>query len=250
MKYLRNLQLLSLIFISSLFLGTQAHSADLGSLKDDPVAYTPAFSWTGAYVGLHAGFGVGDTQGNINDIPIDLSSDYDVNGALYGGQIGYNWQTGNLVLGIAGSLSGSEIDGTDGTCQDFIIITADCERELNWLATLTGKIGFASGRTMIYAMGGIAWGEIETNVDVNVVLPPIIVGTVATINGEETHTGWVAGLGIQHALTKNLIIGIEYAHIDLGDEDQNLSINGTPLGLSSDVEMEIDTINLSVNWKF
>ncbi len=247
MKYLRKLHIVSIVFLSSLLFSIQSNATDL-SIKDD---VSSGYSWTGAYVGFHAGFGVGDTDGVINELFVpgvfELTSDYEVNGALYGGQIGYNWQNGNLVFGINASYSGSEIDGAQNTCESvLVIITADCDRELEWLATVTGRIGYASGRTMVYAHGGVAWGEIDTNIDVNF----IGLGPIATLSGSETHTGYVVGLGLQHALSDNLVVGIEYSHIDLGDENHGLSAAGGPTGLSSNVEMEIDSINMTVNWKF
>ena len=60
------------------------------------------FSWTGLYVGGHAGLVTGDTQGSVPP----FTTDYPVNGALYGGQIGYNWQHGRMVYGVEGSFSG------------------------------------------------------------------------------------------------------------------------------------------------
>ena len=60
------------------------------------------FSWTGLYVGGHAGLVTGDTQGSVPP----FTTDYPVNGALYGGQIGYNWQHGLMVYGVEGSFSG------------------------------------------------------------------------------------------------------------------------------------------------
>lgn len=246
MKFVRNLQIAMVIILSGLFVGSQAKATDLLSVKDDVAS--PVFSWTGAYIGLHASFGVGDTEGHINDLPpgLDLSSDYEMNGALYGGQIGYNWQNGNFVFGVNASISGSEIDGAQNTCEFVLIVTADCERDVEWLATLTGRLGIAAGRSLFYVHGGVAWADVETDIDINI----LGFGPVARASGDESHTGWVAGLGFQHALTNNLTIGIEYSHIDLGDEDHDLSINGTPIGLSSNVDVVIDSINLSVNWKF
>src|SRR6185295_6813593 len=61
--------------------------------------YDRPFSWTGLYVGGHAGVATGNTQGDPG-LGGPLSTDYSVNGALYGGQVGFNWQTGLVVLGV------------------------------------------------------------------------------------------------------------------------------------------------------
>src|SRR2546423_8755994 len=63
------------------------------------------FSWTGFYVGGHAGLATGDTQGDPGLGGGLFTTDYIVNGALYGGQGGYNFQHGLYVIGVEGSLS-------------------------------------------------------------------------------------------------------------------------------------------------
>ena len=128
-------------------MSTTAYAADLsgGSLKDAPAAYdAPATIWAGLYVGGSVGFGVGDTTGKLKhdrkdreeeDYPSTVemafeggdyegpdysslfSSDYDVNGAIYGVHVGYNFQSGNLVYGVELGINGTDIDGS---------ILADC----------------------------------------------------------------------------------------------------------------------------
>ena len=207
---------------------------DYGSIKDAPPAY--AFSWTGLYVGGHAGLMTGNTQGTPDlgdpDANQFFATDYDMNGGLFGGHVGYNYQVGSAVLGIEGSFSGSTAQG-DGSSGIFLT----SERELNWLATVTGRIGYAMGRSLVYAKGGVAWGELQTDVKL---------GGFNIMSGEETHVGWTAGLGVEHALTDHVTVRIEYAHIDLGSEDHSL----TPVGINSEVEAEFDTLSLGVSYKF
>lgn len=216
-----------------------ASAADLwgpryeGSIKDAPPAY--AFTWTGIYVGAHAGLMTGNTQGtpDLGDPVADrfFSTDYDMNGGLFGGHIGYNYQVGSAVLGIEGSFSGSTAEG-DG--QSGIFLTS--QRELDWLATVTGRIGYAMGRSLVYAKGGVAWGELQTDVSF---------GGINILSGSETHVGWTAGLGVEHALTDHVTVRLEYAHIDFGSEDHTLAP-----GLNTEVEAEFDTLSLGVSYKF
>ncbi len=227
-----------------------AGAADLwgpnyGSIKDAPPPVY-AFTWTGFYVGGHAGLMTGNTEGTPDfkcggDPDCRLaerifSTDYDMNGAFYGGQIGYNYQFGAAVVGIEGSFSGSSAEG-DGPAGPLLITS---KRELDWLATVTGRIGYAMGRSLVYAKGGVAWGELQTDVRF---------GGLTVLSGDETHVGWTAGLGVEHALTDRVTVRIEYAHIDLGSEDHTLKFGGDPV-LKSEVEAEFDTLSLGVNYKF
>ena len=211
-----------------------ASAADLwgpryeGSIKDAPPAY--AFTWTGVYVGAHAGLMTGNTQSCLEDckgFAQIFATDYDMNGGLFGGHIGYNHQFGSAVLGIEASYSGSTAQG-DGPSAWLT-----SHRQLDWLA-----IGYAMGRSMVYAMGGVVWGELQTDVGLG--------GGNIFLSGDETHVGWTAGLGVEHALTDRVTVRLEYAHIDLGSEDHTLK----PSPLKTDVEAEFDTLSLGVSYKF
>lgn len=220
---------------------------DYGSIKDAPYA----FSWTGAYVGAHAGLMTGNTQGgpdlNCGGAPLcqfiqgALSTDYDMNGALFGGHIGYNYQSGSAVIGIEASYSGSNAQGDGSLLLGFL----NSRRELDWLATVTGRLGYAMGQSLIYVKGGVAWGDLQTDVTL---------GTVNILSGGETHVGWTAGLGFEHALTNNVTVRIEYAHIDLDTEGHALRLNPAiaPIGVigTTQVEAEFDTLTLGVSYKF
>ena len=241
-------------------MSTTAYAADLpggGSLKDAPAAYdAPAAIWAGLYVGGSAGFGVGDTSGKLKfnrrdeedyetvkrlsfdgegeggfDFASLFSSDYDVNGAIYGVHVGYNFQRDNLVFGAELGLNGTDIDGSD-SC----VIVFKCERALDWYATAVARLGYASGKTLFYGFGGVAWGEVQTDIS--------LLGVIPIASGEETHVGWVAGLGIEHAMSDRFSVRVEYSHVDLGEEDHSLGE-----GLTSEVDLSFDAIKVGASYK-
>jgi outer membrane immunogenic protein len=189
------------------------------------------FSWTGFYVGGHAGLVTGDTQGSVPP----FTTDYPVNGALYGGQIGYNWQHGLMVYGVEGSLSSSTVEGSTACVGGLT-----CSRDLDWLASVTGRVGYAMGRTLLYGMGGVAWSDVHTHVGI---------GSVPFLSGNATHTGWIAGFGFEYALSSHVSTRIEYAHIDLGSETHNLAFVGGGPTIADKVDLKLDTIRLGVNIK-
>ena len=187
MKKIRAI-LASLAMGSAAVLSATAVNADgysRNSVKDAP----QYFSWTGFYLGGHAGLVTGNTTGDPG-LGGPLSTDYSLNGALYGGQIGYNWQTGSTVLGVEGSFSGANIQGTT-SC----VAILECKRDIDWLATVVGRAGIAMDRSLLYAMAGVAWADVSTNVS--------IVG-IPLLSGSETHVGWVAGFGFEHAFTNRV----------------------------------------------
>src|SRR5690606_34623970 len=81
-----------------------ASAADLGgpyeyegSIKDGPIAAAP-FSWTGFYIGANAGYGWGEI------------ADHEPDGWFGGGQIGFNYQVGSMVLGLEADIQGADMN--------------------------------------------------------------------------------------------------------------------------------------------
>jgi outer membrane immunogenic protein len=206
----------------------RASAADLGgSLKDDR-ALDAGPRWQGFYAGIHAGLATGDVDSTSLAFPASV----DVSGGLFGGQLGYNWQKGTTVYGLEASLSGSSVEGSSAC---GVVFT--CSREVNWLATVTGKAGWTMGRSLLYGFGGVAWADMTAS------------GSILgfTISGSETHVGWTAGFGLEHALSNRISFKIEYAHVDLGDATHELSGGGPAIAVN--VNANLDVIRLGVNYK-
>jgi outer membrane immunogenic protein len=75
-----------------------ASAADLPQQRMMPAKaplYEPQFSWTGFYIGINGGGGFGRSDFSA---PFPTGS-FNTSGGLVGGTLGYNYQTGNIVLG-------------------------------------------------------------------------------------------------------------------------------------------------------
>jgi outer membrane immunogenic protein len=211
-----------------------ANAADLGryeggSLKDGPVYTLPA-TWTGLYIGANAGYSWGNSDWSWPAYGTHTSPDFD--GGLFGGQIGYNYQMGNLVLGAEVSLSGSNASG-DAKCPGAPYV---CQTELNWLLIAGPRLGLAVDKTLFYATGGYARGSLHTNVS------PAFTG----YDQDTTHNGWALGGGIEYQLTPNLILGAEYMHVDLSSEH----INNPIADEAHNVDANMDIVRARLNYKF
>src|SRR5215831_15362648 len=104
--------------------------------KAPPTMFLP-FTWTGAYAGAQGGFGW-TTSGGL-----------DAKGGFGGGQIGYNFQTGTIVLGIEGDIAGGDISQTvNGTTVAGIPFTTAFTNDT--LASLRGRAGIAYNTWMFY----------------------------------------------------------------------------------------------------
>lgn len=172
------------------------------SIKDGP--YERPFSWTGFYVGGHIGGGWTSGSNIIGDpLPspvaygfVQKSIDTDGRGAVGGGQIGYNWQVApTVVLGLEADFSWSGVRGS-GRVGPIESIPpgasyvpgsfATASQDVDWLGSIRGRLGYASGRSLVYATGGVAWAHVKYAADEVFLTGVSNPGSLST-----TKTGWV-----------------------------------------------------------
>jgi len=174
-----------------------------------PVPYT----WTGFYVGLNAGANWQTWHGSANytyegtNYPFYNASDTSV-GFIGGGQIGYNWQSGNYVFGVEADISGL----TGGSSVD-ISSGKSASSSIKWLSTVRGRVGtLIDPQDLIYVTGGVAFAEVKTSYH-----PPAFYGNFAK-SQTSTRTGWTAGLGAEHMLSDpHWTVGVEFLYVDFGN---------------------------------
>jgi outer membrane immunogenic protein len=230
-----------LAVVAGAFLSQAALAADLGGaprrgVKDEPYrAPAPRFSWTGLYIGTHVGYGWSDVDWQF-DLAPGVSTSHSGSGALLGGQVGYNIQSGQFVFGAEADLSGAWIDG--GTACPNPAFT--CDHSFNWLASLRGRIGAAinGNRTLLYATAGGAWADVDYTA---------ASGAVFGTGFSETHFGYVVGAGVEHMLTPNLTARVEYLYY--GFDDAVAPAGALGAGPAA-VDLTTQTVRFGLNFKF
>jgi outer membrane immunogenic protein len=120
---------------------------------------------------------------------------------------------------------GTGIPGTPGTpgTPGIPAVTAVIayQNKLPWFGTFRGRIGFAPAeRWLVYATGGLAYGDVSTSETLNVN------GTSVFLNSTAFRLGWTAGAGIERAIANGWIVKFEYLYIDFG------SVTDTLLGIA------------------
>jgi outer membrane immunogenic protein len=203
-----------------------AAAAELGRppVKAPPLVVASP-SWAGFYIGGQVGLG-GDSVRWQNLGPSAAFSPpgavtRDRNGGVIGGgQIGYNFQAGNIVLGIEGSLSAASFDGS--FTSPYAPATATWSDRATWLGTVTGRVGYAMGDWLPYVKGGLATAKLDTRIQ--------DVGIGGFSSGSSQHTGWTAGGGVEYRLSPKWSLGLEYLYSDLGRSND---ISGPQTSLAS-----------------
>ena len=194
-----------------------------------PVAY---YDWSGAYIGFNAGgvwydqerrfrnnllvggFGPG-SLGNFR------TNDSD---GIYGFHAGAQWQWGAWVLGAEAALSGCfrECRSTTGILTGPPLFTANtfAEHKITNLFTVGPRLGYAWDRLMIFATGG--WASANLKGTYCSTITGICGPAFTAANGQSRNNGWYAGGGIDYMVHSgtlvDLILGLEYQHLDLGSK--------------------------------
>jgi len=211
--------------------GHPAAAADVGTMpfKAPVLAPTPVQNWTGLYVGANAGYSWGrtDVDYTLGGVPTG-STTLEPNSFLGGGQIGYNWQLGSLVLGVEGDIAwrgGS--DSTTFTSGNIFGDFAFFNTEQNWVGTVRPRIGFAAQNWLLYGTGGLAFGGFQHGFTET---RPGVVTRTATDSDKKA--GWTAGGGVEYSFNPSWSLGVEYLYMDFGSTTLNQPATG-PLPASS-----------------
>lgn len=227
------------VMVAALGVVESAMAADLPAepYKAAPLI-VPVYDWTGFYVGINGGYSWGRSS-NIYTIDgfAPVASSTHMNGGVFGGQIGYNWQPNrNWVVGIEVDAQGTWQNGTDNppgvsttavspNCLPGVLIACPVtnvvgvDQKLRWFATARARFGFVPwDNVMLYVTGGAAFGEVEWNATTTNTVIGIFGNTTTIASGtaNSTHGGWTAGGGSEWVLSRGWTAKLEYLFVDLG----------------------------------
>jgi outer membrane immunogenic protein len=244
-----------------------AQAADLP--RKAPVYKAPGaapFSWTGFYIGGHAGYGWGDKKWSDQFVPQDSSQNvpgpdasYDVNGVLGGGQIGYNFQYGWTVFGIEADVSAADIKGSGSndprafgppifnTGTGCLDRTGDCTSKIEAFGTLTARLGIAADRVLFYAKGGAAWAHEKHTLRAT---DPDIASLNFTSTTSQTRWGWTAGAGVEYALSNNWSAKIEYNYLDFGKDQVVFNLPDSSFDIGATLHQTLHVVKGGLNYRF
>jgi opacity protein-like surface antigen len=216
------------------------------------VAQGMPMNWNGVFVGGHVGGGFSNETWSDPFGPtmraglINVAGFGDTihnNGPLAGAQIGANWQTGHLVLGIEGDWSSTDLRG-ENTCFSGLG-GLNCQHVINGIETVAGRAGFAWDRSLLYAKGGAAWVN-----STYTVLGDTAARSLGLGNTTLTSTGWLAGAGVEYAITNHWTTFFEYDYIGVGSTTVPFPTVALVRAQNIAVKQSIDTLKLGVNYKF
>lgn len=178
-----------------------------------------AYDWTGFYGGIHGGWTSVDVS-HFDRFGGGTNLDHDVSGGVIGGQIGFNYQMDNFVIGIEGSFSAADANGS-------AVTPATRSFDLQSTADVRGRLGYVFADILVYATVGAAFADINVSQFVN--------------STDADHTGFVVGLGAAWRAMQHVSLGAEYLYADYGNEVYPFG------GAPDDVSFETHTIRAVLN---
>ena len=168
----------------------------------------PIYNWTGFYIGGHVGGGFPGSNnlvGGSND------------GTFMGGvQAGYDMQfSPNWVFGVEANYSWLDTNSSFAN---------------NGLGSVTGRLGYTWGPSLLYVKGGYAWADSRfTN----------------GFSGNGGRDGYTVGGGLEYMFTQNWSGKVEYQYYDFGNVTPLLN-NVAVAGFKNDEH----TVKAGLNYRF
>jgi outer membrane immunogenic protein len=236
-----------------LALGTADALAD--EMTSSPSFYITAPSsslpWTGVYVGIDGGYGWANptvsyqpndpaaqsgTCGGVGHGQCIPSTPFDMDGALAGGQIGFNWQINSMwVTGLEADYQWSNFQGAAnllfqlGNVGTTSIVVNESVKSFGTVRARMGVI--ATNPLLLYGTAGLAFGQVSENLSVP---NPRAVGSGSVSAGgfsylcsaggppcfagssSKTALGWSGGAGAEYAITNHLTFKVELLYVNFG----------------------------------
>ncbi len=273
---------IALVVASIVAIGGTARAADLPSRRA-PLAYQPqppVFTWTGFYVGANAGYvfdaGQASRIAGENGLEVNITDGIRPGyghllseGFTGGGQVGYNYQPGNLPLigsgfgapGSGGLVVGVEADAaytdTHNSAEYFSDRLSTFSSRTDFVGTARGRLGYAFGNLLVYGTGGFAYGNVNST------------ATFFGANGALTYagaasrirTGYAYGGGVEYAIptasflnpfrASAVTVKAEFLRYELGPYALRIgNTNGQINGYDQTIRASGDIVRAGINYKF
>ena len=270
-----------LIGTSIVALAVPAMAADLPVKAPPMLAPQPVLTWNGFYLGLNGGYSFGRSSRSLDFVTGNgaiitgagsiTSGGTDLEGGLFGGQIGYNWQTSaNWVWGLETDIQWANQRGstvfncaatTIGCLPGLGVIVppgvtgtgAVVDQKLEWFGTFRGRAGYLfSPSALLYVTGGLAYGSLQTDIAV-AGFTPAGVPVSATVGGSNTRVGWTIGGGAEWKFSPNWSAKIEYLYMDIGRTSNTAFLTtaaGTGIGVNLTSRVTDNIIRGGFNYQF
>jgi outer membrane immunogenic protein len=245
----RAIKQILLVGAFALATGGQSLAADLYNPGPRPLPPVPVpiplpYIWNGFYIG--GNLGAGWSQGSLSDTAGNTFTPSSSPSFLAGGQVGANYQFwGGAVAGVEADFDWAGNHNNTSNAAAGVTVTNNDR----WLTTLTGRLGYAWDRVLVYGKGGGAWvGSSDPTVT------NVATGASITPSTSNSNFGWTLGAGVEWAFWRNWSARLEYDYIGLNSQTFTVpapGFAGLPAGDQfTSHDRNVQMVNVGINYKF
>jgi outer membrane immunogenic protein len=238
---------------------TAANAADVTAraapyAPPPPVYAPPPFSWTGFYLGGNIGGAWANRDVTDTFLDVNFSNGNNRGVFIGGGQLGFNWQVSNFVLGFEADFDGAANNNNTGTVFIPTVGTIQVTSNDRWITTLAARFGVTNGwfggtnnNWLFYGKAGVGWVGNDDFTITN-----LTTGASITASNNDTNSGWLLGAGIEWAFAPNWSAKVEYNYLGLDDRTFTVPV-GSPF-LAGDTftqnNRNVQMVKVGINYLF
>lgn len=226
--------------------------------------------WSGFYVGANAGASWGDTAldlkvqgpngpvalppadvGIINQVGAEDGNKTAFTGGVQGG---YNYQTGNWVLGLETDFGFFDLDQKRTNAYRSGVLTnpqvtyaLDQRVKTDWIWTLRPRVGYAWGPWMGYVTGGLATTETKFTTTLQDNRLP---QNVAAFEKSDTDTGWTGGLGAAYRFNTHIALHGDWLYVDFGKVHGSATTPNDFAIIAPEAKVRANLLRIGVDYRF
>jgi outer membrane immunogenic protein len=244
-------------------LAGSAFAADM-PLKAPPVS---VWNWSGFYVGGNLGgaWGTSDptsstvfTTGylpgagyfaatSVGAFNAAGTQSVKPDGFTGGVEAGYNWQVGNILVGVEADIDSFQLRGSAASGPVVYpgfggaTFTINSAASADWLFTARPRIGVIMNNWLFYGTGGLAVTTLKANFAFADTFAATESGSISS-----TKSGYAVGGGIEDRLSGNWSVKAEYLYVDFGSAS-TVSTNFAQPGLLFPGQPITHSVTLNAN---
>jgi outer membrane immunogenic protein len=237
--------LLSTVGLIALSVSAPALAADMAVKAIPPPVVAPIYNWSGFYIGANGGWGESHNCWDFVFLAGPVFSDgcRDRSGGLFGGQIGYRWQSNQFVFGLEAQGDWANLSNTRVSLFNPALST---RVKTDGIGLFTGQIGWAAwNAALFYIKGGAAVTDNRFTVSDNLT-------GIGLVTASATRWGGTLGVGFEYGFAPNWSFGVEYDHLWMGNANNSFSVADPRLAgiLNDRISQDVDMVTLRVNYRF
>ncbi|HJW81311.1 MAG TPA: outer membrane beta-barrel protein [Acidiferrobacterales bacterium] len=188
-----------------------------------------AADWNGLYGGLHVGSSSDSTRLDVIGPSAGSSASFDLNGGVYGAQIGYNESiSSDFMAGFEALYSLSDADAGTTTCPGTL---TSCGAAVDWVTTLRARFGWTGSNIYLYGTVGIAYAQVKLSSNIGV--------------DRKNSQGWHFGIGAETFLNKVISVSLEATKTNFNSND--FAIGG---GNTAQADLSPVVLQAALNFRF